>query len=147
MPIKDIEVRKAYNKTYRERSGNKEKAKQRIEEFKQRNPNYSKGYYARYIADNPDYYKERNVKRYGLTLEQYNQFLLSQNNCCAICKTQHHNGKGWHIDHCHKTNIIRGILCNNCNVALGHFKEDVDLMLKAIEYLQKPRKPKGIIVF
>jgi hypothetical protein len=54
---------------------------------------------------------------------------------CALCKSTTHNGKGWHIDHCHVTHRFRGLLCQNCNVGLGHFKDSQELLLKAIAYL------------
>ena len=135
MQHKDPDEDKAYFKDYIER--NKIKVKNNIVRWRQENPNYSKGYYSRYVAQNPNYYKMRNLKKYGLTLQDYNDLLWKQNYKCALCKTDNHNGNGWHIDHCHNSNKVRGILCNNCNVGLGHFKDDVKLLKVAIEYLQK----------
>ena len=75
---------------------------------------------------------------YGLTIEQYDLILESQNNCCAICKTDTPSGRGrFHVDHNHKTGEIRGLLCHHCNLALGNFKDDVPTLLNAIDYLNK----------
>jgi hypothetical protein len=52
---------------------------------------------------------------------------------CAICGSS----TRLHIDHCHKTNVIRDRLCQNCNVGIGHFKDDPELLRKAIAYLEK----------
>jgi len=80
--------------------------------------------------------KERNwtnkIKyRYGLTPDTYAEILTGQNNLCAICKTD----SDLVIDHDHVTNKVRGFLCNNCNVALGMFKDSVMLLKSGIKYL------------
>ena len=79
--------------------------------------------------------------RFGITLDQYYQLLLSQDNACAICKTKENSssrGHKFHVDHCHTTSKVRGLLCNNCNVSLGGFKDSVDVLKKAIDYLTDP---------
>jgi len=71
---------------------------------------------------------------YGITLEMRNQMIEQQGGRCALC------GKSTnklHVDHNHKTKIVRKLLCHNCNVGLGHFQEDVLLLEKAIEYLRR----------
>ena len=72
---------------------------------------------------------------YGLTIEQYNELISKQNNCCAICKTIFSVKKHTHIDHCHLTNKVRGILCHSCNTSLGHFRDSIQTLKNAIEYL------------
>lgn len=82
-------------------------------------------------------------KQYGISLEEYNELLLKQNNKCAICgnfETQRSNPKGkidsLRVDHNHKTNKIRGLLCSKCNFGISQFNDDIELLLKAIEYLK-----------
>ena len=75
-------------------------------------------------------------KNYNLTLEEYNLKLKEQDGVCAICKTPP-NKKQLAVDHCHKTNKIRKLLCGNCNTALGLFKDNIDVLNKAISYLKE----------
>ena len=89
--------------------------------------------YAKYKKRANEYLKER---RYGITQDQFNQMLVDQNNMCKICSTEFKSTKDTHIDHCHDTNIVRGLLCNNCNLALGQFNDNTDNMDNAIKYLQ-----------
>mgnify|MGYP007071567809 CR=1 FL=1 len=76
-------------------------------------------------------------RAFGITLEQYAEMLQAQGNCCAICKTKKPGGKDnvFHVDHCHLSGHIRGLLCHFCNVGLGHFKEEPKLLNKAMGYL------------
>ena len=89
--------------------------------------------YARYKKRHNEYMKE---SRYGITQEEFNSMLVDQNNMCKICNTEFKSTKDTHIDHCHDTNIVRGLLCNNCNLALGQFNDNTDNMDNAIRYLQ-----------
>ena len=63
--------------------------------------------------------------------------LVAQGGVCKICGGDKPDGKhGWHVDHCHVTDRIRGLLCNLCNIGLGGFKDDPAVLQKAIEYLR-----------
>ena len=64
----------------------------------------------------------------------YNLLAEVQGNKCAICGTAPTNKK-LDLDHCHETKKIRGLLCNNCNRGLGHFKDNPELLRKAIDYI------------
>jgi len=83
-------------------------------------------------------------KTYHFTVDGFNALLASQGGGCAICGSTVPHGKGWHIDHNHACcpgrkscgKCIRGILCQKCNAALGMFKDKVDILKKAIEYLE-----------
>lgn len=79
-------------------------------------------------------YEEYRLKvRYGITTAEYWDLVAEQNGVCAICGNP--NGKKLHVDHDHKTNKVRGLLCGNCNKGIGLFKDDITLLDKAIKYL------------
>lgn len=79
-------------------------------------------------------YEYRIEKRYGLSMEQYEKMEQEQNRGCAICG-QRDEGRRLVVDHCHTTQQVRGLLCNHCNTAIGAFKDDPRLLLKAAKYL------------
>ena len=82
--------------------------------------------------------RRRVLKKYGLTPETYEELLNSQGRRCAICLVSTPSGKkGWHVDHCHKTGKVRGILCNNCNVVLGHARDEIATLQLAVAYLER----------
>ena len=77
------------------------------------------------------------------------KILDEQFGVCAICgnpETRKRNGRIWwfSVDHCHKTNINRGLLCTKCNTGLGNFDDDIDIMASAISYLQHADKRKAL---
>lgn len=74
-------------------------------------------------------------KKYGLSITDVDKMMDGQGGVCAICKTSEFGAPRPHIDHCHATGIVRGLLCRKCNVGLGHFDEDTDRMFAAIAYL------------
>jgi protein-arginine kinase activator protein McsA len=76
--------------------------------------------------------------KYNFPQELYDERLNDQGGVCAICGTDNPGGRGqFHADHNHSTNKPRGVLCHNCNVALGNFKDNPELLQKAIVYLNK----------
>lgn len=76
------------------------------------------------------------IQRYGLTLEDWDQMLIAQSGRCAVCNDQFHNDpKEPAVDHNHQTGKVRGLLCNNCNLGLGHFTESAARLQSAIAYL------------
>lgn len=85
-------------------------------------------------ANRATYAKRRNrdtAHKYGITVEEY-VALVARHQVCAIC----HKPNPTHIDHDHRTKKVRGILCMNCNTALGHFRDDPELLATAILYLR-----------
>ena len=94
--------------------------------------------------ENPDKYREinrkaerkRKLRKYGLTLETYEKMLFEQNGLCAICKRENQVLHDWHIDHDHKTGIVRGILCHHCNLLLGNARDTASILLSAVQYLE-----------
>lgn len=71
---------------------------------------------------------------YGINLEQYQDLMIKQGNKCAICERS--DGK-MVLDHCHKTGVVRGILCFKCNVILGFCNDYVPILEAAIEYIKR----------
>jgi hypothetical protein len=69
--------------------------------------------------------------RYGITVPEY-QALIAQDFCDACGQP---SAKTLEIDHCHDTGLIRGVLCHNCNSALGHAKDDIDRLTRLIAYI------------
>ena len=76
------------------------------------------------------------LRTFGITLKEYDKILEKQDGGFKICGTKIPRGSGrFHIDHNHSTGKIRGLLCSSCNVGLGHFKDDIETLAKAITYL------------
>lgn len=122
---------------------NKQKRKESAERWRAENPDKIREGKRRCYVANPEKYKSQSkrsaLKRnYGLTLEQRDELFAEQGSCCAICKsTEPGSTKGWHIDHCHSTKRVRGILCNHCNLMLGYAKDNKAALASAIVYLSK----------
>jgi hypothetical protein len=118
-------------------------------------------YQREYLKNNPDkavnYRKARTREQhirymlkqnYGMSLEDYNGMVDKQGGVCKICgnvdvkfsKTGESRIQRLAVDHCHKTGEVRGLLCSSCNGGLGLFKDDINLLRKALKYLTKDCK-------
>lgn len=96
----------------------------------------------------PDKCRDKLLKyKFNISLDDYNKMASFQGGLCAIC-AEPEKAKHWKIktkpkalavDHCHETGAIRGLLCHYCNAGLGHFRDDVLLMGRALEYLANSR--------
>ena len=75
---------------------------------------------------------------YGVSKDQFYKMLISQECKCAICKL-HISDKNCHVDHCHKRNIVRGLLCQKCNQGIGLFGDDVATLMSAIKYIESSK--------
>ena len=96
----------------------------------------SKEYSKSWHIKNSEARVNRNLKnRYGITAAEKQQMILNQNSMCLICSNELKNEREIHVDHCHETNKIRGILCSKCNLLLGHAKDSIEILKKAIKYL------------
>lgn len=83
--------------------------------------------------------KDRKLRlKYNITLDQYDIILEQQDYKCRICSKPHLYEKRTNlfVDHCHKTGVVRGLICNSCNKGLGDFKDNIDFLEKAIIYLK-----------
>jgi len=80
------------------------------------------------------------LKRYGINLAEFNEMFETQNGQCKICGDvmKPIRTKGYKhacIDHCHITKRVRGLLCDDCNKAIGYLKDDIEILQSAIKYL------------
>jgi hypothetical protein len=122
------EYQREYQRKYREE--NKEKLYnynlvrniKKAEHLKE----YRKNYYSTF----------KKYDRYGITRDDYELLLENQGNKCKICESEFTTESEIRIDHNHDTNQVRGLLCHSCNVALGHMRDSVELLEKAISYLK-----------
>lgn len=129
---------KEYNRIWRIK--NKEKVRESKKQWKIQNPEKVKEYNKRY----KDKYKERIdiekknfhlKKSFNISFSEYSEISLRQNNVCAICSKKCATGRNLAVDHNHQTGIIRGLLCMKCNRAIGLFCDDINIIRKALMYL------------
>jgi hypothetical protein len=113
---------------------------------------------ARYAADQPrirarmqklfDANREANLlairagdlrRKHGITVAEYERLLASQNGVCAVCRqpSRARNRPNLYVDHNHGTGAIRGLLCSNCNLLLGHADDDPQRLEAAARYLRQ----------
>jgi hypothetical protein len=96
--------------------------------------------------NNPEKAKTQRLRRYGITLDDYNSMREKQNYSCGVCGRHEEDieqgraissSTSLQVDHCHSTSKIRGLLCTNCNTLLGKAKDDVSVLEAAITYLKE----------
>jgi len=80
---------------------------------------------------------------YGMTVEQYDALLEEQEGVCAICRSECKSGRHLAVDHDHETRENRGLLCANCNTAVGLMEDNPDLLIAAAKYLNARSWNKG----
>lgn len=77
--------------------------------------------------------RNKTLRQYGMNEDDYNAMFDLQDGKCYLCKSQ----TVLVVDHCHKSGVVRGLLCNSCNIGLGAFKDDVIVLQRAIAYLAR----------
>lgn len=116
-------------------------------DWKKRTPEKQKASYTRRMKNGSALKHQRKYllrKKYGMTPERYVEELQKQGGRCAICRRLPEEGalkfssSGAHlsIDHDHKTKEFRGLLCGACNAGLGHLRDDVEALKRALVYLE-----------
>ncbi len=85
-------------------------------------------------------HRKRNYKHnYNMTINDYDNMFNKQDGRCAICGSGNSNRKSsekFYVDHNHETGKIRGLLCHNCNSALGHIKDDTRILQNMLHYIR-----------
>lgn len=75
--------------------------------------------------------------KYGITVDAYDAMYRGQNGCCATCGNPFKEHKEAQVDHCHDSGIVRGLLCANCNRALGMVKDNAEILERMTQYLRR----------
>lgn len=143
----DKNMRNSTENQRRYRANNPEKIKAYNKSWRERNPEYSKDYHRKRRGEprskrpNGTYINAKDCylqRKYNIDLEEYNRIFMEQKGKCAICGThQSELKRALDVDHCHKNNKVRGLLCNSCNIGLGHLGDDIENLKCAILYLNK----------
>jgi hypothetical protein len=153
---KDPEKTRAARKRYYDKES-REKRNAQCRKWREAHPGYGKKKYAEnreallalgkeYRAKNKTSIEERRLKDrlacLGIDYEEYNLILELQGGVCAICGSQSaskYKKIRLYIDHCHKTGLVRGLLCRHCNSVLGFMNDNPELLRKAADYLEEWR--------
>lgn len=118
-------------------------------EWRRANPDKVREAKRKHIAKTPDYSRRMFLARHGMTPAQFDQRFDAQGWACAVCGAAEPAGNGWHIDHDHACcpvtspaarrcgGCVRGILCNGCNLGLGHFRDDPARLRAAADYIER----------
>lgn len=88
--------------------------------------------------------RKHTLKEKAISPEDYDWLLAAQGGRCAICARK--SARTLHVDHDHHTGKIRGLLCDNCNLGMGHFQDDPGLITKALQYLEEASDREAVIV-
>lgn len=112
---------------------------ERYKAWRKNNADKVKKYNVEYREKHRDSHTEARLKdKYGITLANYTEIFNKQNGNCAICGiNQSELKKKLSVDHNHDNKKVRGLLCHQCNVGIGMFKDSPDILKKAIRYLKK----------
>lgn len=103
----------------------------------------SKEYLKEWRKANPTYHRERRYRiKYGVSLAEYEEMSKVQGGRCETCgkhesQSQQGTVRQLAVDHNHKTGKVRGLLCNNCNAAIGYVQESLEIIESIAAYLRK----------
>ena len=118
---------------------NADKERERSKKYRVENADKVRESKKKYYAENSDRARDRNLQnRYGIGHEEYLELFEKQDGKCKICETTSNRKlKHFAVDHCHDTGDVRGLLCSNCNTAIGLLKDNPDLLRTAAKYIEK----------
>jgi hypothetical protein len=151
--LKNAEHIKQYSKKYA--SEKPTKIKKKWSEYYGKNAEQLKDKARKYFQDNKEvivdkrrgYLKEyntrtqaswkQNLRKYGITPDEYMQLLSHQNDTCAICGRGSNGKRKLFVDHCHNTGTVRGLLCTKCNTVIGMANDSLEIIRRAVKYLEK----------
>lgn len=108
--------------------------------WRKKDPKRHAKYNSEWAQKNKRSVRNTRLKRlYGITMDVYDAMLAQQDGKCAICGTTEPGGNSplFHVDHCHDSSVIRGLLCGKCNFGIGQLDHDVSRLQAAIDYLNR----------
>lgn len=85
------------------------------------------------------------ARRYGMTVTEYEALLRAQDGRCAICGLEP-TDRNLHVDHCHKTGEVRGLLCTLCNLGIGMLADDAERLRAAADYLEQTNRRSPVVL-
>lgn len=135
-----IACAKAYRKQWY--ANNRESAIANVKRWQQENAERLNAYRREHNATPERRRKQRDTyyrRTFGISADDFDAMLESQGGGCAICRKRPERLASLHVDHCHGTGRVRGIVCVNCNQGLGQFNDSPELLLRAAEYLAQGR--------
>lgn len=120
------------------RKNNPEKSRASVKAYAKRNPEVKRAISRRWRANHPRQAWDIELRyRFDITLETWERMLIAQCGQCAICNRPMTGPDEPCVDHDHQTNKVRALLCAACNKALGGFRDSIELLEKAIQYLRE----------
>lgn len=148
---KDREKRAEYMREYKRKNPEKwERSREERDKINERRrQRYAEDAEFRESAKAASRRRDKEAKRdarlradFGISAAKYDELLRQQSGCCAICRRPNfgQSGRRMHVDHCHETGKVRGILCSTCNTGLGQFDDNINYLDRAIEYLLESRQ-------
>lgn len=134
------DAQRAYDREWkrRHRAENPGALTRQYQTWGQLNPDKLVAYRKKWALENPVKVRDAGYRRnYGLTYEAVRQMWLAQESRCACCDAEiifpH---KSTHVDHCHVTGKVRGVVCHQCNAILGYARDSADTLRRAVAYLK-----------
>ena len=138
MPYSSLEKRRDYHIRYREQ--HREYFRSASKKWRESNRERHSEYCKEWWRNNHDKWRESKlVKKYGITLEDYNRLVAEQKGVCFICGEPPVNGDSLCVDHDHATGEVRGLLCRKHNLALGVIEKNLANNKKYFEYLGRTK--------
>jgi len=111
-----------------------------MKEYRKKNRAQIAEYQKRWASSNPDKIKKYRLKYYyNISETEYDSLLEKSNFACELCKSA---DRQLHVDHCHTTGKVRGILCFTCNLALGKLGDTTESITRVLRYLEKNNEEK-----
>jgi hypothetical protein len=118
-----LQYHREYNRKYKRDPKNKDKLRE-----------YDRQYKRKYAKEHKRYNQKRNLRRYGLTIKEYDEILELQGGVCFLCKKPP-NRKKLAVDHNHSTGERRMLLCSACNLTVGVVESSPDYISRLLDYI------------